>query len=225
MKYKEFLSIIKFTYIKSRILLLINKSVTCKKVTKYNKNRYFRLIKLSNYLLFLSVYKVEKFKYFKMFWKYYRLDLQNKLFYFLQWNKNYTTFYFSYKTRNLFCIIQQDCNVETFFSSYLLSSRRLRNALLPQFKILRYLIYLYFSEFSSFIKLYFSGFSVKIKYIIKFFFHWLVFYSKVFNIKYSYKLYSLEINNKFYDPKIKKRSYPAKKRYLQRKARFNRILF
>ena len=210
---------------KTSIIPLINTSVTCKEVTKYSRNRYFRLVKLGNYLLFLGIYKVMRFKYFNMFWKYYRFNLQNKLFYFIQWSKNYTLFYFSYKIRNLFCIIQNDSNIETFFSSYLLSSRRMRGVFLPQFKIIRYLIYLYFSEFSSFIRLYFSGFSVKIKYIIKFFFHWLVFYTRIFNVKFSYKLHSLVINNKFYDTKIKKRSYPAKKRYLQRKARFNRILF
>ena len=225
MKYKEFIRMVKLTSVKSNVILLVTNFIGVDAVIKYRRNKYFRFVKLSNYLFFLGLYKLNKFKYFITFWKYYRLTLQNQLFYFLQWNKHYTVFYFSYRVRNLFCIIQQTRNIETFFSSYLLPSRRLRSSLIPQFKIIRYLIYLYFSEFSNLIKLYFSGFSIKIKYIIKFFFHWLVFYAKIFNTKSSYTLRSLEINNKFYDLKLKKRRYPAKKRYLQRKSRSNRILF
>ena len=225
MNYKKFLKIRKFINKTNRNLILFSYIPPHLTVNKAYKSAYYRLIKFSNYLMFFKIYKFSKFRSYTHFWKYYKSSTIRRAFYFLKVYKNYTLFFFSYRVRNLFCIIWQKSNIETFFSSYIIQNNQSRTSFLPQLKIVRYLIYVYFLEFKSTLKLHFVDFSVKIKYIIKIFFHWMVFHRRVFRSNKKFDINFIEINHKIKDLRIKKRRYPVKKRYLQRKSRSGKFMF
>lgn len=224
MKYKEFLGLWKFiTKLKKSSDLLV-RFQSMSLVNKYYRRPYFKLLKLYNILIFFKIYKLKAFKNFNHFWKYIRYNTINKLVYFLKVYRHYTIFFFSYRVRNLFCIIWQGNNIETFFSSYLCSDRRSRANFLPQLKIIRYLTYIYFKSVASNVKLQFTEFSVKIRYIIKLFFFWLSFYIKLSVVRKTFFLRYVLINNKFPRGRLKKKMYPTKKRYLQRRSS-SRVVF
>lgn len=224
MKYIEFLKLRKFIikFKKSKhILVLYHNTET---VNKYKRKHYFQLLKLYNTIIFFKIYNFSNFSSFPYFWKYLRSSTTNKLLHFLKVNKQYTIFFFSYRVRNLFCIVWKNRNIETFFSSYLCSDRKLRSNFMLQLKIIRYLTYIYYKDISSNLKLHFTVFSVKIRHIIKLFFFWLSFYVKLFSTKKFFYLKYILINNKFSRGRVKKKMYPTKKRYLQRRSNSRVVL-
>jgi len=224
MKYTEFFRVIKFILVKNKTTVLFIDFRPKGSIKKYYRGAYYRILRLYNFLIFFKLYRFGSLKNFPNFWKYLRLTSSSKLLCFLKVHHQYTTFFFSYRVRNLFCIIWQGANIETFFSSYLCPSRRSRGNFLPQLKIIRYLIYLYFQDVTSSLKLHFSLFSVKIKYIVKLFFYWLTFYTKLSLTKKTFLLHYITVNNKFPRGRIKKKMYPTKKRYLQRKSNSRVVL-
>jgi len=171
MKYTEFLVLSKFIALRNCGIVLLVVKHTTNSIKKYYRRPYYQLLKLYSFLIFFKIYKFRDFKNFSNFWKYIKFNTCSKLLYFLKIYRNYTIFFFSHRVRNLFCIVWQGSNIETFFSSYLCANRNARSNFLPQLKIIRYLVYLYYQDMASNFKLSFSQFSVKIKYIIKIFFY------------------------------------------------------
>jgi len=224
MRYNEFLGLVKFVSTKKQSIILLTRRQFVSRVKKYYRRPYYQLLKLYNFLTFFKIYKFNYARNFPNFWKYLRINAHSRLFNFLKIYQKYTIFFFSHKVRNLFCIIWQGSNIETFFSAYLCANRRARANFLSQLKIIRYIIYLYFQDITSNLKLNFSKFSIKIKHIIKLFFYWLSFYAKLALNKKTFFLHYIIINNKFPRGPIKKKTYPTKKRYLQRKSNTRVVL-
>lgn len=170
MRYKEFskFSKISVTALKSKPFTLFLPKIFIK---KFNRKIFFNFLKTYNLLVYYNLYKLKGVKKFYRYWKYFKFNSKYKQIYYLKSYKNYVTFFFSHKVRNLFCIVYQTKNIETFFSSCIAPTRNLRVNFFLQFKIIRYILYVYSALIKHKLILNFSAFSIKIKHIIKIFFH------------------------------------------------------